>query len=171
MTERRKVPAGSAKPLLPLEGYWELGEEVVGVIADLCHEVEVLGSIRRRRPLVRDVDIVLYPKVLMWPGVILSKLKEHFESQGRDFYVHKEGPGMGQIWIDHDLSVDFWTATAENWGLMRLLKTGSVYHNIMLATLAKSQGKKLTELPDMVTEEAIFEELGLEYVPPEEREQ
>ena len=171
MTERRKVPAGSAKELRPLEEYEKLGKEVVDVIVDLCYGVGILGSIRRRRSMVRDVDIVLYPKALMWPGVILSKLKEHFESQGRDFYVHKEGPGMAQIWIDHDLSVDFWTATAENWGLMWLLKTGSVHHNIMLATLAKSQGKKLTELPDMRSEEAIFEELGLEYVTPEEREQ
>ena len=39
-----------------------------------------------------------------------------------------------------------------------------------MATIAKSQGKKLTGLPEMRTEEAIFEELGMPYVRPEERE-
>jgi len=170
LTERRGVPAGEAKKLFSLEFAAKVGDEIVEVIADLCTAIEVFGSIRRRRPQVHDIDMALIPKPFMWSGTILNRLKKHFEAKGVDFYLHKAGPGMAQIWLDHDFSVDIWVATASNWGLIRLLKTGSAQHNIKLSSIAKRQGKKITELPDMTTERAIFGELGLNYVPPEERE-
>ncbi len=170
MTKRREVPAGEVRKLFPLEFAVKLGDEIVEVIADLCTEIEIFGSIRRRLPQVHDIDMALIPKPFMWSGTILTRLKKHFEAKGVDFYLHKVGPGLAQIWLDHDLSVDIWVATASKWGLIRLLKTGSAQHNIKLSSIAKRQGKKITELPDMTTERAIFEELGLDYVPPEERE-
>ena len=170
IAERRKVPVGEAKKLFPLDYAAKVGAEIVENIADLCIVVEVLGSVRRRRPQVHDVDMALIPKPFMWSGAILSRLKKHFEDKGVDFYLHKVGPGMAQFWLDRNLNIDIWVATTDNWGLIRLTKTGSAQHNIKLASLAKRQGKKLTELPDMTTEKAIFEELGLDYVPPEERE-
>ena len=170
MADRREVPAGEARKLYPLEFAAKLGDEIVEVISDLCIDIEVLGSIRRKRPQVHDVDMALIPKPFMWSGAILTRLKKHFEAKGVDFYLHKSGKGLAQIWLDHDFSVDIWVATVINWGLIRLIKTGSVQHNIKLSSIAKRQGKKITELPDMTTERAIFEELGLEYVPPEDRE-
>ena len=170
MTERREVPAGEAKKLFSLKFAAKVGDEIVEVIADLCTAIEVFGSIRRKRPKVHDIDMALIPKPFLWSGTILNRLKKHFEAKGVDFYLHKAGPGMAQIWLDYDLCVDIWVATASNWGLIRLLKTGSALHNIKLSSIAKRQGKKITELPDMTTERAIFEELGLDYVPPEERE-
>ena len=170
MANRREVPAGEARKLFPLEYAAKLGDEIVEVISDLCTAIEVLGSIRRRRPQIHDVDMALIPKPFMWSGAILNRLKKHFEAKGVDFYIHKSGQGLAQIWLDLDFSVDITVATAQNWGLIRLLKTGSAQHNIKLSSIAKRQGKKITDLPDMTNERAIFEELGLYYVSPEERE-
>src|SRR5262252_2157090 len=40
-----------------------VASELVERIADTCVRVEIAGSIRRKRPTVRDIDIVCVPKV------------------------------------------------------------------------------------------------------------
>ena len=48
---------------------WNLGfastvaEQVLEAFRPYCHEVAVAGSVRRRRPWVHDIDLVVYPKV------------------------------------------------------------------------------------------------------------
>ena len=40
----------------------KLAADLVGELALLCERIEVVGSIRRRCPQVKDIDIVLIPK-------------------------------------------------------------------------------------------------------------
>ena len=169
MGTKRKPLTGDDRPDIPLAEAKSLGDDILLTITSMVEKAEVVGSIRRGRPIVHDVDIILIPKPFMWPGAILARLKAKFEAMGTDFYVYKQGPLQAQI-VVNGINVDFWVSSPDKWGLHRILKTGSAQHNIKLASLAKRQGKKLTELPNMETEEAIFEELGLEYIEPRDRE-
>ena len=47
-------------PLAQAQGY---AEKVLEWLGPFCERIEVAGSIRRRRPEVNDVDIVVIPKV------------------------------------------------------------------------------------------------------------
>ncbi|PTD94288.1 hypothetical protein C9439_03060 [archaeon SCG-AAA382B04] len=67
----------------------------------------------------------------------------------------------------------------DSWGSILQMHTGSKNHNIFLCSVAKKQGLKLIrhrlfnrETDEKVageTEEEIYEELGLDYKPPEQR--
>lgn len=141
-----------------------LGDLVIGAVSELVTRIEVVGSIRRKKFEVSDVDIILTPKRSINLDDIVGVLTDKF-----GFEKNRGGSKLAQV-VKDGVEVDLWVTTKGKWGLMRLLKTGSARHNIKLSALAKKQGKKITELPNMRTEEAIFKELGLSYVLPEERE-
>ena len=47
--------------LIMAEKAQSLADEVVSNIRDLVKRIEVAGSLRRRKPMVHDIDIVLIP--------------------------------------------------------------------------------------------------------------
>jgi DNA polymerase/3'-5' exonuclease PolX len=57
---------------MKLEEAEQLANQIVQSIKHLCdHEhIMVVGSIRRRRPEVKDIDIVLIPQAWMWDTII-----------------------------------------------------------------------------------------------------
>lgn len=152
-----------------------------GLIADLivqkltphCERIEVAGSIRRKRPWVHDIDIVLIPKDL-WNihAVIMQLCSPALMKMSGKMIVRAD---IGNI------PADFYFATSERWATLLLIRTGSTEHNIELATMAKKKGWRLhasgeglfNELGERIggdSEESIFRALGLTYVPPEKRE-
>jgi len=77
--------------------------------------------------------------------------------------------------------VEIYIANTETWPMLLVVRTGSASHNQMLAMRARSMGLKFKANGEGIldgdgrrvsgeTEESIFEALGLEGVPPEERE-
>ncbi len=93
--------------------------------------------------------------------------------------MNRNGPLIKQFTID-DIQVDLIHATTENWGIRMLRWTGSVAHNIKLATHARKLGMKLAVSKGLVsktgkvviseTEEEIFKALHMDYVKPIDRE-
>lgn len=69
-----------------------LGERVLDVIEPLVVGAEVAGSVRRRRTLVHDVDVVLIPNALTFPAMIASRIREELGGN-----VTKSGPKMLQM--------------------------------------------------------------------------
>ena len=154
---------------------------IVSTIAPHCVRVEVAGSIRRRRPTVNDVDVLVQPKPNAWLEIIKSLRREFnavTEKQGEKLatlflpFVSKQGQGY--------LHVDLYRASKATWGILLLIRTGSKEHNIYLAKLAIHKGyhlaysKGLLDEKDEVvaskTEEDVFQALDLDYLPPEDRE-
>ena len=135
-----------------------------------CDRIAVAGSIRRKKIEVRDVDLVLIPKPLLWPRIIATLQRK------MDATVVKSGKVVAQLTIG-GVNVDLYSATEETWEPLLLIRTGSAQHNIKLSMRALRMGMKLTHSGLTKngkilasTERGIFEALGLEYVPPEERE-
>lgn len=159
----------------------------------LCEKVLVVGSVRRQRPEVNDIDIVVLPRVPRdenW-NEIASVLKHaHRMVQVKKgpklmtFAHYNDAPDLLRP-RDPDYTVDINRATPETWGILVLVRTGSKEHNVRLCTLAPSKGMRLSAADGLQkkddasglmktiacrTEEEIFAALGLPYVQPKDRE-
>ena len=151
-----------------LEEADELAEQFIQEIADYCEKIKIVGSIRRRKPQVKDIDLVLLVKPEHWWNFVL-KLRKISEI-GIDGKQVKRMVYKGE-------QFDLYFATQETWEPLILIRTGSAEHNIKLSMIAQKKGLKLshsglTKNGKMLasTEKEIFEALGFSYVPPEERE-
>jgi DNA polymerase/3'-5' exonuclease PolX len=162
----------------------------------LCEKVLVVGSVRRQRPEVNDIDIVVIPKLpreRQWDEVARALRRAHgmvqfkkgpklmtfahYAEMPQPFTLHKRDP---------EYTVDVYHATPETWGILCLVRTGSKEHNVRLCNLALSKGMRLSaaegvmkpvdSVPSMMrvvacrTEEEIFAALGLSFVEPKDRE-
>ena len=148
----------------------KLAQEIVEQILPFCERVEVAGSIRRKKNEVRDIDIVLIPKPLLWHRIIATLLRNMTAK------VLKRGNRIAQLTIK-GVNVDLYVATEQTWGIVLLIRTGSMAHNIRLSKRALSMGMKLSHSGLIKngkiiasTEKEIFEALDLSYVEPQERE-
>ena len=147
-----------------------IAEGIKSQLAPYCERIEIAGSIRRQRPEVKDIDLVLIPNN---QGQLIYQLMQMMGAPklAGNKLIRCQMPAI---------AVDIYVATPETWASLLLIKTGSAKHNIKLASLAKAKGLKLhadgtgvTKNGDRIagdTEESIFQALGLPYLPPEQRE-
>ena len=156
--------------MIHLERAKTIAEEIIKRLSPYCQKIEVAGSVRRKKPWVRDIDIVLIPSQPPWD--LLHEVK-----------------WLGQCKIDgaklkridyYGVQVDIYFATEDTWATLLLIRTGSKENNIRLATLAKKKGWHLAASGDGLfnekgeriagdTEESIYEALDLPYQEPWER--
>lgn len=153
----------------------EIADGVVKKLAPFCQRIEIAGSIRRQRPFVHDIDLVLIPS---HQGQLLAALQSLGKiTMGGQKLIRVDLPGI---------MLDIYVAEPRTWATLLLIRTGSKAHNIRLCARAKSKGMvlhadgsglyALTDCEGNVsriagdTEESIFAELGLPYLPPEKRE-
>ena len=160
---------------------------------------EVAGSVRRQRPLVHDVDLVVEldpadPWVMRRIEQVLADVLAGDGASGHLRYrLVREGPSIvsfvqeakdahTQGWVPFGPALDLYIATPETWGITLLIRTGSAAHNVkltqvayrMLPTCKLAVSRGLVDLHGRVkasrTEEEIFAALGIEYVEPAKRE-
>ena len=168
---------------------------VVSKFDFLCEKVMVVGSIRRQRPEVNDIDIVVIPRSPRernWDEIAKALKRAHGMIQFKKgpklmtFAHYSDAPGLVMRPRDPEYTVDIYHATPETWGILILVRTGSKEHNVKLCNLGLSKGMKLSaaegvlkpleSFPSMMkviacrTEEEIFAALGLGYVEPKDRE-
>ena len=161
-----------ARDKMALEWAQKLADAVVKRLSPHCQKIEVAGSIRRRKPWVNDVDIVLIPSDA-W------NLEGEVLALARPFQPKMSGEKLKRF--DYNgAQVDVYYATPETWSTLLLIRTGSKENNIRLCSLAKKMGWHLAASGDGLfddtgkrvagdTEESIYQALGLPWQPPEER--
>ena len=154
---------------MELEKARKIAEEVKAKLSPVCDKIEIVGSIRRNKPFVHDIDMVCLPN-----------------NQGQFIYALQQ---LGKITMGGQklircqmgfLMLDVYVATPETWATLLLIRTGSAEHNIRLCSQARAMGMKLhadgsglEKNGDIIaseSEEAIFKALGMPYIPPERRE-
>lgn len=150
-------------------------EEVVRLLL-LRHpsirDIDPAGSIRRMKETIGDIDILAssdHPLEVMDAFTTLPIVKE----------VLAKGPTRSAILTKDDLQIDIRVIKPEEYGSALLYFTGSKEHNIALRTLVMQRGWKLSEygLFDEQerrisgrTEEEVYRTLGMDWIPPELRE-
>jgi DNA polymerase (family 10) len=159
---------------MELEKAERIAKEILIKMQPFCQAIEIVGSIRRRRPFVNDIDIVCIPEN---QGQLIAVLMElgHLKVGGQKIIRIATHAKYG-------IDLDCYIATPATWATLKLIRTGSAAHNVKLCSLAKQKGMKLHadgsglfRLADCAgtesriagnTEESIFEALGLRYVEP-----
>jgi DNA polymerase/3'-5' exonuclease PolX len=154
----------------------EIAEKVKAQLAPHCDRIEIAGSIRRKKPFVKDIEIVAIPKpydVGLFESGIATVVKEWPKVKG-------ELPcKYTQRILPEGIALDLFFADKENWGLIYAMRTGSAdYSHKVLGTgwvqsgyrsvegYLCSNGKRIA-VPE---EEDLFRLIGVNYVEPEKRD-
>ncbi|MGM8213315.1 DNA polymerase/3'-5' exonuclease PolX [Virgibacillus sp. W0430] len=133
------------------------------------------GSLRRMRETVKDIDFIIATKS---PDTVRKRLLEFKNNKE----IIANGPTKVSVVIEdvYTISVDFRIVTIEEFATTLHHFTGSKEHNIGMRQLAKIRGEKINEygivkestneVLTFQSERAFFKHFGLQYVPPELRE-
>lgn len=99
-----------------------IATQVKQVLAPHCERIEIAGSIRRKKPFVKDIEIVAIPKPyetgLFESGI--AQVVNKWEKVKGDLpckYTQRILPG--------GIKLDLFFATPGNWGLIFAIRTGS----------------------------------------------
>ncbi|MFQ5456861.1 MAG: DNA polymerase/3'-5' exonuclease PolX [Myxococcota bacterium] len=137
----------------------------------MARRVEVAGSLRRRKEVVHDADVIVET---MKPEEIVRRF---VKLPGVD-RVLAAGDTKGSVVLESGLQVDLRAVKPAEFPFAMHYFTGSKAHNIAMRALAQKKGLKLNEYGlwkgkrsvKCRTEEDLFDAFGLEYIPPELRE-
>ena len=132
---------------------------------------EVAGSFRRRRETIGDLDVLMEAtdrRAATEAILAYEPIEETIASGGEKVSVR----------LASGVQVDFRFIDADAWGAAMMYFTGSKAHNIVLRKRAQKAGLKLSEYGLFRgakrvagrSEEEVFKALGLEWIPPELRE-
>ena len=160
----------------PVADAVRLAGEVVAALSSVpgTLRAEAMGSLRRFRETIGDVDVVAVsagdPETIMTRFVTLPMAAE----------VVAHGARKSAIVASSGIQVDLRVVEPHQFGSAALYFTGSKAHNIRLRQLAIERGWSLSEYGlaeaesgrvfASATEEEIYAALGLQWVPPELRE-
>jgi DNA polymerase (family X) len=136
-------------------------------------EIDVAGSFRRRKETIGDLDIVVTCAPKQAPGLIARFGK--FEEVT---HVAAQGDTRATVRLSSGLQVDLRVVDPACFGAAMQYFTGSQAHNIELRKIALAKKLKLNEYGvyrgskciSGRTEQDVYGALGLEWIPPEMRE-
>ncbi|MFX0094333.1 MAG: DNA polymerase/3'-5' exonuclease PolX [Candidatus Hodarchaeota archaeon] len=152
-----------------------IAREIENILSKMkeVKKVCIAGSIRRKKELIRDVDIIAAspePAKIMDSFVKLSDVKR----------VISHGKTKTTVILRNNLQVDLRIVEEESFGTALQYFTGSKEHNIRLRSLAREKNLKLSEYGLFhrntdrkiagKNEEETYNVLGLGYIEPELRE-
>lgn len=146
-------------------------------------EGAIAGSIRRGRPTIGDVDLL----VAVNSSDDIAPIMEAFVKQESVARVLGHGPSKSSVELQNGLQVDLRVLEKARWGTALAYFTGSQQHNIRIRNRALDRGLSLNEhcfspvdkdrnpidgaTPLLcATEEEVYAHVGLPWIPPEIRE-
>lgn len=129
------------------------------------------GSLRRSKETIGDLDIVVATSK---PAEVTKWFSEL--DLAEDVIAH--GDTKCSIRLENGLQVDLRAVSSDEYPFALLYFSGSKEHNVALRSMALKQGLSLNEygfsgkgeIPEIHDEAGIYKTLGLEFVPPELRE-
>ncbi len=135
------------------------------------HAAEFGGSLRRMRETVGDLDFIAFSKK---PAEVVEKFIKFPEVGG----VHSKGEHKALVRLNIDTDADIWVLDPGSMGAALIGWTGNKQHNIALRTIAEKKGWMLNDyglwhgktVLASKTEEEIYKKLGMDWIPPELRE-
>ncbi|NWF64447.1 MAG: DNA polymerase/3'-5' exonuclease PolX [Chloroflexi bacterium] len=161
-----RIPLGRAHPL---------AQEIIKALKSVKGVVDAqpAGSLRRMRSTVGDLDILVAAKDSAAVMEAFTNLKEVERILGK-------GDTKSSIEFFDGVRAQVWVHPPERFGTALQYATGSKDHNVKLRQIALDQGLSLSERAFTrvkgrgeilcATEEEVYKTLGLQYVPPELRE-
>ncbi|MEK7526750.1 MAG: helix-hairpin-helix domain-containing protein [Patescibacteria group bacterium] len=137
--------------------------------------IDTLGSLRRKVSTIGDIDL----------SVITDRSKEvlnHFVNYPHTSRILEKGEHKASIMVPGEIQIDIRVQPQDSYGSLLQHFTGSKYHNIALREYSLKNGFSLSEfgikdlnsktekLLKFSDEEKFYKFLGLQFIPPELRE-
>lgn len=179
---------------MKLSAVQPIAEDLLELFRPACEDIEIAGSVRRKKPEVHDLEFVLLPvrdtDMFGDPQDTSSKLDMRIGAMigcnvlRWDMEVKRNGPRLIRlIHNDSALIVELYIADAANFGNLLTIRTGCSEFSRWLVTqhqfgggMPKGMGqqagylRKCTgEVIPCRTERLFFEALGVRWYEPEER--
>lgn len=155
-----------------------IASEVLDQLRPHCIRVEIAGSIRRKKPEVKDIEIVAIPKPYdsgLFPSGIANVVNQWEKVKGGMEYGKTK---YTQRILPSGIKLDLFFAEESNWGSILAIRTGSAdYSHKVLARGwvgrgFKGEGGHLMRdgmKYEVKEEKDLFELIGIPYVEPENR--
>ncbi|MEM3827487.1 MAG: DNA polymerase/3'-5' exonuclease PolX [Candidatus Micrarchaeaceae archaeon] len=151
-----------------------VAESIVKKILEsgLVEKAIISGSTRRMRETIGDIDIL----ALSNNGI---KVMDYFSALDDVDRLLVKGDTKTTVWLKIGTSCDLRVIEPQSFGAALQYFTGSKQHNIKVRKIAIKKGYKLNEyglfdkkgkIIPVSGEESIYEKLGMQYMPPEMRE-
>lgn len=137
-----------SKTLRPLDEAERIAGAIIADLLPFCRRIEVAGSVRRRKELVGDIELVAIPRydvAGLFGDCRANALWQHLHADGAYRFVKGDHPSgrYYQLALPErpGLQVDLFLAQPDNWGLTLLVRTGSAaFSAAMLARWKRLQG-------------------------------
>ena len=135
-------------------------------------KAEIAGSVRRWKETIGDLDLVAASDV---PERIMQAFVNHPEV----VRVVGHGKSKSSVELKTGLRIQLWIQPNSSFGSLWQYASGSQAHNVRLREYAQRQGLSLSEhglqaedgtLLNCSTEELVYQQIGLPWIPPELRE-
>ncbi len=154
---------------------WPIAQEIISSLKKLreVQKISLAGSARRRKEVVRDLDILALssnPK----------KVIEFFTKLPAVAAILAKGPTKSSVRLKDGLNCDLRVVEEKSFGAALQYFTGSKDHNIRCRQIAIKKGLKLNEYGIFdaktkkylcgKTEKEVYKKIGMQYVEPELRE-
>lgn len=173
--EYKKGAGKTTRMLLPFAT--EIADKLVEYLKKSPDVIDVqpLGSLRRKAPTVGDVDIAVATKD---PQAVIK----YFVAYPYKDRIIEEGPTTASLLTSGGHQVDLMTQPADCWGSLLQHFSGSKHHNVHLRDFALKKGLSLSEYgikhlktnsverEKFTDEKKFYNAIGLDWVPPELRE-
>jgi DNA polymerase (family 10) len=151
--------------------------EMVGHLQEKCQleRISIAGSLRRWRETIGDVDIVV-------ASLTSAPIMDAFTSAPSVEQVLAHGDTKSSVIVGRGLQLDLRVVPPDSWGAALMYFTGSKDHNVHMRGRALKRKLLLNEYglyrvgeesgPPVAskTEEEVFAALGMDWIPPELRE-
>lgn len=154
------------------------GNKIVASLEALpfVKKVALAGSLRRGKETIGDIDVLVAVA-----NNDRKKVADHFSgSQLAERILVKGNTKVSVLLKRLKMQADLRIVTVDEWGSALQYFTGSKEHNINLRIIAREKGYKISEYGIFktqsgqrvggATEEKVYEELGMQAIPPEMRE-
>lgn len=182
---------------IPWEVAMEVAQTLQTTLNPACEKIQIAGSLRRRKPLVNDIEILLIPKLAvipdpenMFPDPSDMALLQ-IEALIQNGVLEKRKKSNGTVTYGSrtkllihsptQTPVDIFTCDERRWVNCLFSRTGGKTSNISVAAGAKRRGLAWKpfdagfqtgdgRMIEIKTEEEIFRIVGLPYISPHKRE-
>jgi DNA polymerase (family 10) len=159
---------------MPLGKAWPFAQELLRSLRAVegVQAVEIAGSLRRMRATVGDIDLLAAAQDSAAVMHVFTGLPEVVR-------VVSQGETKASVEFNRNLRAQLWVHPPERFGTAWQYATGSKDHNVRLRELALKQGLSLSDQAFTrtdgseilcATEEEVYGQLGLPWIPPELRE-
>lgn len=164
---------------IPITKARQIADRIRDELVPYAVQIEIAGSIRRGRPFVGDIDLVVIPRDYVALRARVLEKTHAIQDGPKNLLVRLRNGIQLDLFFAHKGTSDLFNPGPSNWGSILLCRTGSKEHNIKLCQAALKLGlhwdtteglKRDGKIIASATEEDIFTALGMDYIPPHDRE-